>query len=85
MKERPIQYTIRNVPERTDKLLRESAVEYGTSLNNAALSALNRGLGAEAEPVVYHDLDDLVGTWVHDPECDKTLEEMNRIDPELWQ
>jgi len=80
-----IQYTIRNVPERTDRMLREAAVEYGTSLNNAALSALNRGLGVESEIVVHHDLDDLIGTWVQDAECDRALADMDRIDPELWK
>ena len=84
MKKR-VQYTIRNVPERTDALLREAAVEYGTSLNQAALSALNRGLGTDSEAVVHHDLDDLIGTWVQDSECDRALAEMDRVDPELWK
>lgn len=79
------QYTIRNIPARTDALLREAAVEYGTSLNNAALSALKRGLGADSEAIVHHDLDDLIGTWVQDPECDRALAEMDRVDPELWK
>jgi hypothetical protein len=30
-------------------------------------------------------LDDLAGTWVHDPEFDKAIEEMHRVDPELWK
>lgn len=85
MKKRNIQYTIRNVPERTDQLLRESAVAYGTSLNNVALSALTKGLGAAEEAVVHHDLDDLIGSWVQDPECDKALKEMDQVDPELWK
>ncbi len=84
MKKRHIQYTIRNIPERTDQLIREAAVEYGASLNETALAALQRGLGADAEVVEYHDLDDLVGSWVHDEACDKALDEMDRIDPELW-
>jgi hypothetical protein len=81
---RPIQYTIRNVPERTDALLREAAVEYGKSLNETALTALQRGIGSEAEPVAYDDLDELIGSWVHDDACDKALDDMDRIDPELW-
>lgn len=84
MKKKRIQYTIRNVPERTDVLLRESAVEYGRSLNEVALTALQRGIGSDAEPVEYHDLDELIGSWVHDDACDKALDEMDRIDPELW-
>jgi len=78
------QYTIRNVPQRTDIRLREAAEEYGTSLNAAALRALSQGLGVDATPVAHHDLDDLIGSWVSDPECDHALEEMDRVDAELW-
>jgi len=81
---KPIQYTIRNVPERTDSLLREAAVEYGESLNETALTALQRGLGANAEVIEHHDLDELIGSWVHDEACDKALDEMDKIDPEMW-
>ena len=84
MKKKRIQYTIRNIPERTDAVLREAAVEYGTSLNETALTALQRGLGTNAEVVEYHDLDALIGSWVHDDACDKALDDMDRVDPELW-
>ena len=85
MKTKSLQYTIRNVPDRTDRRLREAAVEYGASLNSVTLQALNQGLGLPDEPVMHHDLDDLIGSWVPDSECDKALEEMDRIDPELWK
>ncbi len=87
MKTKSLQYTIRNVPDRTDRRLREAAVEYGTSLNSVTLQALNQGLGLSDESVMHlhHDLDDLIGSWVPDSECDKALEEMDRIDPELWK
>jgi hypothetical protein len=80
-----IQYTIRSVPERTDQLLREAAVAYGTSINQMALDLIAKGVGANAEEPIHHDLDDLIGTWVQDPECDKALSEMDRVDGELWQ
>lgn len=84
MKERRIQYTIRNVPARTDALLREAASEYGKSLNETALAALQRGLGSGTHPVEHHDLDELIGSWAHDAACDAALRDMDRIDPELW-
>ncbi len=80
-----IQYTIRNVPDRLDDRLRESAVQYGTSLNRAALDAISKGLGMEQERIVHHDLDDLAGTWVQDDEFDKAMVEMDKVDPELWK
>jgi hypothetical protein len=79
-----IQYTIRSIPERTDRLLRETAAVEGASLNRVALDALAKGLGAGGEAAENHDLDDLAGSWVADPECDRVLEEFGRIDPELW-
>ncbi len=80
-----LQYTIRQIPERTDARLRETAAEYGTSLNQAALAALMRGLGMEAEAVEHHDLDTLIGSWVRDPACDQALADMDKIDAELWK
>jgi len=84
MKKASRQYTIREVPERMDGRLREAAARYGTSLNETALAALSRGLGMEAEPVIYRDLDDLIGTWVQDDGFDKALEAMDRVDAEMW-
>jgi len=85
MREQTKQYTIRRVPGRVDKLLRERATRYGVSLNQAALTALAQGLGIEEGAVVHHDLDDLAGSWVQDGEFDRAMAEMHRIDPALWQ
>ena len=84
MKRKGKQYTIRSIPEREDARLRETAAQYGSSLNTAAVAALARGLDLDAEPVVHHDLDDLAGSWVQDPEFDKAMEAMDRVDAELW-
>ena len=80
-----MQYTLRNVPKRTDALLREMAAEYGTSLNATALAALMRGLGAEADAVEHHDLDALIGSWVADPACDHALADMDKVDTDMWK
>ena len=77
-----VQYTIRGIPERLDARIRERAAEEGKSLNATVLKA---GLGFGADQVRYDDLDDLAGTWIHDPEFDRAVEEMDRIDPELWK
>jgi hypothetical protein len=36
-------------------------------------------------PRVHADLDDLIGTWVDDPEFDKAIEEQDQIDEEKWR
>jgi len=80
-----VQYTIRGVPERLDARLRERAAREGRSLNGTVLQVLKAGLGIGEEQIRFDDLDDLAGTWVHDPEFDKALEEMHQIDPDLWK
>jgi hypothetical protein len=80
-----IQYTIRQIPSRLDSLIKERAAKEGKSVNETVLEVLKTGLGVNDEPVRYSDLDDLAGTWVHDPEFDKAVEEMDRIDPEMWK
>ena len=63
------QYTLRGVPARVGARLRELAC----------------GLGVGDVEMRYTDLDDLAGAWVPDPEFDRVLAEMDRIDPELWK
>ena len=80
-----IQYTIRNIPEELDKLLRKKAKEEDKSLNRIVIESLEKVLEVKETPVFYNDLDDLAGTWVSDPEFDKVIEAMDTIDPELWK
>lgn len=51
------------------------------SLNRAAVEAIARGLGLTEHRPVFHDLDDLAGTWVDDPGFDKAIREMDTVDP----
>jgi hypothetical protein len=80
-----IQYTIRGIPPRLNKKIREIAAREGKSLNETVLEVMRTGAGLSETPVRYTDLDELAGTWVDDPEFDRALEEMDKIDPELWK
>ena len=53
------------------------------SLNTILPDALSKGLNADGN-VEYHDMDDLSGTWVADPDIDAALASFNEIDEELW-
>lgn len=79
------QYTIRNVPEHVDSELRKWAQRSGMSLNEAAIEALKRGIGLAESTAEYHDLDDLVGIWREDEECDRALADQDSVEPELWR
>ena len=85
IKDKQIQYTIRQVPLHVDRALRQRVREERRSLNAVVIEMLERALGLTGQPIRHHDLDDLAGTWVDDPEFDKAIEDMDQIDPELWR
>jgi len=80
-----MQYTLRNIPPGLDRALRRRAREQGKSLNDAAIDAMQRGVGGGAEPVRYRSLRDLAGTWIDDPDFDAAIVEQDRIEPHLWR
>jgi hypothetical protein len=79
-----VQYTIRGIPASVDRAVRARAKKENKSLNQLALEALQQALGLD-QPRVHTDLDDLIGTWVEDPEFDKAIEEQDQIDEEKWR
>jgi len=79
-----MQYTLRNVPPRVDRLLRKSATEQHKSLNKVAVEALERAVGLAGEPRKRRDLTPWLGSWKEDPQFDEALEDQRRIDPESW-
>lgn len=79
------QYTIRGVSAQVDAALRRKAEKEKVSLNEAALKVLAKGLGVAETPSEYHDLDELAGTWVDDPEFDKAIADMDQVDEGLWE
>jgi hypothetical protein len=83
--DRTVQYTIRGVPPAVDKALRSKSKRLNKSLNTVALEALAVGSGSGNEPVSYHDLDQLAGTWQEDPEFDRAKHAQDQIDPKLWE
>ena len=80
-----IQFTVRGVPPRLDRALRDRARREGQSLNAVLLEALAAGAGLVWEPVVHEDLDDLVGTWVEDPAVEEALRAQDQVDPQAWE
>ena len=80
-----MQYTIRNVPEYLDAVLRDSARGQGKSLNEVTIEALARGAGVSDRGCRRRDLDDIAGTWKKDPAFDKALAAQDTIDEEIWR
>jgi hypothetical protein len=86
-KRNKIQHTIRDVPESVDSRLREKAALEQISLNQAALQAMERGLGMAGQPIRYRSL----RTLLHKPEdadrasWTEALTQMDRVDPDDWK
>ena len=75
-----MQYTIRRIPQHLDEALRRLAAEKKTSLNEAALTVLARGLDLEVPTRRFRDLSDVAGSWQEDPEFDQARADQDRID-----
>ncbi len=80
-----VQYTIRDVPRSVDRALRKRAVDQGRSLNAIVLEVLATAAAVAKEARVHDDLDHLIGSWVHDPETDRALDEQRKVDLRDWQ
>lgn len=80
-----MQYTIRNIPKRLDKELREAARREGKSLNQTVLEYLMVACGLTGQEVKRRDLADLAGGWQEDEAVDEALNAQRQIDPEMWE
>ncbi|HVM60995.1 MAG TPA: hypothetical protein VMV72_09015 [Verrucomicrobiae bacterium] len=80
-----MQYTVRNVPHPVDTALRRKAKQESRSLNDIALEALELGAGTAEEPLRFHDLDSVAGTWREDPAFDRAIAAHDQVDADLWQ
>ena len=82
--------TVRDLPPRVAREIRNRAKKDHTSLNRAVIRLLEERLAGplpEASEVRHHDLDFLYGAW--SPEeadvFDESLSRQTAVDPELWQ
>jgi hypothetical protein len=86
-KKQKLQYTIRDVPKAADLRLREVAASEDLSLNEAAVRALERGLGLQGEPVIYRRLRHLVSppSEIDRKAWEQSLAAMDQVDEEAWK
>jgi hypothetical protein len=68
-----------------ESVVNQQAKKTQKSLNAVLLAVLKRGVGVVDEPVEYHDLDELAGSWVADPDFDAAMAAFESIDEELWK
>lgn len=80
-----MQYTLRKIPRNLDRALRDRARREAKSLNQVAIEAMIRALGLDGDRPPQRDLDDIAGSWVHDAETERALDEQRVLDPDLWR
>ena len=85
------QLTIRGFDDELRERIHQLARREGISLNRAVLKLLRRGAGLgernDRSEVVGDSLDHLIGTWTADEavEMNQALEDLSRIDDEMWK
>lgn len=79
------QYTLRNVPDHVDRVLRRRARETGQSFNQVALDALTIGAGKKSRP--ERDLSEVIGSLSakEAKRMDDEIRNQRQIDPGLWK
>ena len=80
--------TLRKLPAKLAKAIRQEAARKGTSINKAVIRLLeNRATGRGKNRLAVHDeLDSLAGSWSkkETADFDKALAAQRIIDPALW-
>lgn len=82
--QKPVQLTIRGVPARVKDMLVHRAEKEKKSLNSVLLDLLCTATETSSK-ITFHDLDELAGSWVEDPEFEAIIEEQDRIDEDMWK
>ena len=81
--------TVRNLPPKVAKAIREKAKKERLSTNKAVIKLLEEATGASRASgrVLQHDLDRFFGTWTKKEAdaFDEALREQRQIEPEMWK
>ncbi|HHT9121836.1 MAG TPA: FitA-like ribbon-helix-helix domain-containing protein [Candidatus Wunengus sp. YC63] len=81
--------TIRGIDDEVAKLLKDRAKSEEISINGLVLKMVKESLGIEKKKrmKIYRDLDHLAGTWSEKElkEFQKHVEDMEKIDEEIWK
>ncbi len=81
--------TVRNLPPKVARAIREKARKERLSLNKAVVKLLEQatGEGHGSKKAVHHDLDRFFGTWTKEEAdaFDEALREQRQVEPEMWK
>jgi hypothetical protein len=81
--------SLRGIDEDLSEHLKKLSQKEGTSLNKTVLRLLENSVGARRKKRfnLYHDLDDLAGTWSsrEEKEFNDKVKFLEMIDKDLWK
>lgn len=79
-------FNVRGISAEVMGLLKKEAKRLHVSVNVLVLKMIEKGLGFSPERTLYHDLDDLAGSWTAEDEENfkKNTQPFEKIDRELW-
>lgn len=81
--------TVRNLPPKVAKAIREKARKERLSINKTVVKLLEEatGLSRDGKRPLYHDLDRFAGTWSKEEydEFMESLKEQRKIEPDMWK
>jgi hypothetical protein len=81
------QLTLRRIPVRLDRALRQVSAQRSQSLNTTIIETLSKGLGVEEGRRKRRDLGRYAGTWTPEEHAqfEKSCEVFEQIDLEVWK
>lgn len=80
-----IQYTIRNIPQPVDRVIRKRAKQSGQSFNQTVVELLNMQIFGTSKVEDNSNFDWLYNKKTLDRNFDKAIKDMSQIDDKLWK
>ena len=81
-----IQYTIRNIPPAVDRVIRKRSQQYGKSFNQTVVELLVlQTFGTTKVPDLVDNFDWLYGANTLEPSFDEAINNVSRVEDELWK
>jgi Arc-like DNA binding domain len=79
-------FNLRGVPNEVMLLLKKKAREQKISTNSLILKIVEEGIGTKPKKKIYHDLDELAGSWSlqEGDEFEESTKIFEQIDKDLW-
>jgi hypothetical protein len=78
-----MQYTIRSIPSKLDKVLRQRSKATGKSLNEVVIEALKKGAGVNTQETTFDDLDWFIGHKLLSNSFEKDLEWLDSLPKDI--